>query len=164
MGTLNVEPFDVKAYNKAYYQKNKEKLKAYNRKRHTENRETIALKAKAYRDKNSETLLAKKRAYTSANKEVLKTRNEDWRSNNRAYITEANRRRKAHVKQATPKDVDLDHIRRFYIVAQFLKEHLNEDYHVDHIVPLRSKVVCGFHCPENLQLIPALDNLQKGNR
>lgn len=45
-----------------------------------------------------------------------------------------------------------------------LKEYTGIQYHIDHIVPLKSGLVCGLHWPENIQIITATENIKKGNR
>lgn len=48
-------------------------------------------------------------------------------------------------------------------IAEFYRNRPS-GYHVDHMYPLNSDWVCGLHVIENLQYLPALENLSKGNR
>lgn len=56
----------------------------------------------------------------------------------------------------TPKWADREKIREIYV-------NRPEGYHVDHIIPLRGRNVCGLHVENNLQYLPAQDNMKKHN-
>lgn len=61
---------------------------------------------------------------------------------------------KEHIKRATPKWSDLSVIRQFY-------DNCPKDMTIDHIVPLRSKIVSGLHVVWNLQYLTASENSRK---
>ena len=73
-------------------------------------------------------------------------------------------RRYAAKTNATPTWADQDLIEQTYTLARLLTEHTGEQYQVDHEVPLRSRLVCGLHVENNLQVIPKRANQLKGNR
>jgi hypothetical protein len=66
--------------------------------------------------------------------------------------------------RATPAWANHFFIEEAYDLAQRRTKSTGIKWHVDHIVPLRSKRVCGLHVENNLQVIPARTNLEKGNR
>jgi hypothetical protein len=51
-----------------------------------------------------------------------------------------------------------------YLLAQLRKIATGVVHHVDHIVPLQGRMVCGLHVWNNVRVIPMLDNISKGNK
>lgn len=55
-------------------------------------------------------------------------------------------------------------IKALYEEAARLTRETGIVHHVDHILPLRGRLVSGFHTPSNLRVIPATANLRKGSK
>ena len=75
-------------------------------------------------------------------------------------------KRRAKKLQATPiwfDELDDFILQEAYSLAKLREGVTGIKWHVDHIIPLQGKNVCGLHCWNNVQVIPALVNLSKGN-
>jgi hypothetical protein len=79
------------------------------------------------------------------------------------YAFHASKRRK-QVRIATPPWADMNAIKAIYIEAARISVETGIPHEVDHIIPLTHDLVCGLHCVDNLQIIPALDNRSKNNK
>ena len=82
------------------------------------------------------------------------------------YRRDKSNRRASFAKHATVKwERDLTSF--VYSEAHDLRKNRNEitgfKWNVDHIVPLKGKIVCGLHVWNNFQVIPKIDNILKGN-
>lgn len=84
--------------------------------------------------------------------------------NNRGKRNSQLSARRALQIKATPKWSNLGDIKTLYEGAEYLTRLTGIVWHVDHVMPLRNKQVCGLHVYENLQLLTATDNLRKSNK
>jgi hypothetical protein len=135
-------------YMKAWHKANREAQKAY----YIVNKEKHAATMKKWRETNKEKHAALCRA---------------WRLNNLDRHAAKESKRRAKKLLATPEWLTQQHlleIQEWYILAKELQWLSNEPLHVDHIVPLVSKEVCGLHVPWNLQILPMRQNISKGNK
>lgn len=152
----------IKERNKNYYNKmsdekkksERKRLREYNSKKYWENPELFRARGRKYHHKNRDKILQK----LSIWKEI----NPDWNKNYRQlpHAKEKARffasRRRAIKAQAIPRWANIEAIELIYSTCP-------AGSHVDHIVPLVSKIVCGLHCEQNLRHLNAKDNHSKGN-
>jgi hypothetical protein len=170
----NIEKFKqyFNEYNKVYIVKNADKLKAYRKEYNAKTKDIRKVKSKIYRENNKELIKQlshnyhknnadlisiKKKVYREQNKDKIKATIKNWYNKNYHRYLVAKAKRRALLKQALPKFADLKKIREIY-------KDCPKGFHVDHIIPLNSKLVCGLHVEWNLQYLPAKDNLSKSNK
>lgn len=158
----------VKDKFKIYREKNKEKISLLNKEYYILNKPFIAEKRKTYSNewylKNKERLKMVSMLWRSKNKKRIAEKNKEWALKNKDLINMSTARRRFCKANATPKWANSFFISEAYSLALLRSEVTGYKWQVDHIVPLRSKIVCGLHCESNLQVIPKSQNLSKGNR
>lgn len=86
-----------------------------------------------------------------------------WRKTNPEKVNANAAFHRARKIQATPSWANIEEINRIYEIAKWVSNLYQTSFHVDHIVPLKGKFVCGLHVENNLQIIPAQENLKKQN-
>jgi hypothetical protein len=99
--------------------------------------------------------------------EVLRQYRNVWKENNKTQVRADTKARRRKHRLATPKWLSRkqkSEIRQIYQIAITMSKTTGEQYVVDHIVPLRSELVCGLHVPWNLRVIPQQENLLKSNK
>ncbi len=128
----------------------KECSKAYNKKHYSENREKYILNSKEWIANNKERA---KEHFANSKKKARITHPHRKIAENTARVE--------YVKRATPAWADKEMIREAYHLAKLREKMVGGKWHVDHVIPLRGKTVCGLHVENNLQVIPATQNVRK---
>lgn len=124
----------AKAAGRRYYERNKE-----------------AVKARA-RERSAEVVQGYRRAWKGRNAKAAQISANAW---------------KRRAREAMPPWLTLEQkaeIASIYAKARTMTKLSGVKHVVDHIVPLRSEVVCGLHVPWNLQVLTHEENCAKGNR
>ena len=107
--------------------------------------------------KNYKAKLERNNLYRANNPEKVHQWKKKDRAENKARILADCAKRRTLLAGETSVE-----IRQLYVLRDFYQAmSLGERFHVDHIVPLSRG---GFHVYENLRVIPAVDNLRKGNK
>jgi hypothetical protein len=136
----------------------------YNKRRYADNREAQKARSAKYKSKHPERVNAYQRAWYLANSDIAKRATSSWARRHRGECNAMGAKRRSAKLSATPAWVEFDAIVSLYTEARSRSESEGIVYHVDHIVPLQSKLVCGLHCLDNLEILPGKENFSKGNR
>ena len=143
----------------AYRVKNSEQrnLQARERRLDPAHKEKVLAHLQAKAAENPEWRKETSRRSYEKHREKIRTQQAESRPRFRGRNNALDRLKKARKIQATPVWADLDAIRQIYTEAAA------QGMHVDHIIPLRSKFVCGLHVQNNLQLLEPVENMRKNN-
>lgn len=122
-----------------------------------------------YRSANIEKIKMYSAKWYSENLGKVKATTSKYRSTDAAKIIYAAHcsRRRARKLHATPSwDAELTEFA--FAEARNLAVRREAatgiEWHVDHVIPLKGRTVCGLHVWNNFAVIPARENIRKGNR
>lgn len=134
-----------KQYLAEYYQKNREKALAKRKEVYAKNREKIIEESRVYRRENKDKI-------------------QDYCFRNKAKRNQRAQERRVAVRKATTPWYDPQYLRDLYENIKEAEAIFKTKFHVDHIIPLTHKAVCGLHTQENFQILTAQANWIKNNR
>lgn len=147
-----------------------------------------AEEVKRYRGNNLEKLRARSRAWYYRNKERAADNCKKWRAANpgatpamwakwyaanrvrvlaskdKAYSAAKVRERQARKLMATPAWSNSFFVEEAYDLAALRRKITGGKWVVDHVVPLKSRLVCGLHAHTNIRVTTHAVNASKGNR
>jgi len=123
------------------------------------NKEAIAKRVSAWAKANPEKARAKTARYRVRTPDAW---SKQYQRDPLKYAVKSAERR-ARKLNATPAWANEFFIREIYDLARLRTKVTGIPWEVDHIVPLKSPVVCGLHVEHNLRVIPRSENKLKRN-
>ena len=155
-----------KMYDEQYRAANKERVVAAKKKYVLENPEADKARKDRYRQAHAIKLRAENIAYNHLNATARAEYLRKYQQENAGKVRHWAMKRLTGKLQRTPAWLDEDDmwmIEQAYELAALRTKLFGFKWHVDHVIPLQGRLVSGLHVPTNLQVIPALHNLAKGN-
>lgn len=147
---------------------NPTKVQARKARYRAKNRERLREVSRQWRKANPDASSAAIERWHAAHPEVRRVARTEWAQKNRAYGAEHSAMHRAQNRMATPpwasSELQSLVFAEAYDAARRRSALTGVRHHVDHIVPLSSRIVCGLHCAANLRVIPAAINQSKSNR
>jgi hypothetical protein len=149
-----------------HYLKNRQAYLERLRKWRLQNPDAVKAIRRSYRpsEEVKRRAIESRRAWRQRNLERERRRNLEYKSANRDKVRANHAHRRASVLRATPPWLTKSHrrdIAAIYKEAIRLSAETGKQFHVDHIVPLQGKTVCGLHVPWNLRAITAEENQRR---
>lgn len=130
------------------------------------NREIAKAKTKEWRDLNAARKKASRKAEYERDKLTAILAARLYRKLNPAKVNHWTRMKQCAKAQRVPAWLTSEDkwvIAEIYELAKLRTRLTGIEWHVDHIIPLRGKIVSGLHTPSNLQVIPEQINKVKRN-
>jgi hypothetical protein len=129
--------------------------------------ESQKIRSQKYRTKHRERVLARNRQrmkkWRNENPDLAKEAQKKWIQNNKHRFIAYNSKQRARRKSQTS-ILDIEErltINEIYKARKRISDCTGIQFHVDHIYPLSKG---GLHKLSNLQLLPAIINIKKGNK
>ena len=174
---------NCKECKKAHSFENKDAIALKRREYYKLHKDQVSQWAKKFRAENPDICKQKEREKYLRNSEKIKLRVLQYQKD----FPEVNRKSSKKYRQATPEKQSAKTARyrtrkykaipswaesewekfflaEIYHLSNIRSELTGVKHHVDHKVPLKSDMVCGLHCSDNLQILEWHINISKSNR
>jgi hypothetical protein len=154
---LNKEKISTQKKN--YREINKESLKkiAKEKRQTSEYKEYFNSYFKKWYQENKKAHSNRTKRWVEQNKERMQKIRKEWENNNLQRVRFKNSKRRAIKKRSIPNWANKEELYQVYL-------NCPKGKHVDHIIPISNKNVCGLHVPWNLQYLDIEQNCRKSNK